>query len=275
MASDMHVTAKKKIGRHRWHLVRRLRQGAEVISGFVVLLVLWQVIISVFHPAAYLLPAPLSVWRDMWSPEYNWLPNIGITTEEIIGGFLASAIAGIALAILIAWTPLLERTVLPMLVVFNTLPKIAIAPLFIIYLGYGVLPNAVIAAAVAFFPVVITTATGLEQIDPDLVDLARSLGASKRKVFAKIRLPNALPYIFSGLKVSSTLAVVGAIIGEFVASQSGLGYIEIATETTLNTALAFASLVWMSAIGLALYGLIEALARAVAPWSHVSTETSI
>jgi NitT/TauT family transport system permease protein len=212
------------------------------------------------------------VWTAIWNPALRWPTSIAITAQEILGGFAISAVAGIGLGILIGWTPTLSRTLLPFLVAFNILPKVAIAPLFIIYLGYGVVPNMVIAATIGFFPVVITTATGLAQIDSDWMDLARSLGAPKWKVFLRLRIPNALPQIISGLKVSSTLAVVGAVIGEFIASQGGLGNLMISTQVNLNTALAFASLFWISVLGLGLYWAIDIVGRLWVPWAQPSSQ---
>ena len=239
---------------------------------FVILIILWQLTVWAFHPPAYLLPAPAAVWHDIWSPALRWPRSIAITMQEIMGGFAISAIAGVGLGITIAWAPLLERTILPFLVVFNILPKVAIAPLFIIYLGYGIFPNMVIAAMIGFFPVVINTATGLAGIEPDWIDLARSLRAPKWKIFLRLRIPHALPHIASGLKVSSTLVVVGAVIGEFIASEGGLGNVEISTQVSLNTALAFASLFWLSVIGLLLYGAIDFAAKVSMPWARETLE---
>jgi NitT/TauT family transport system permease protein len=249
-----------------------LLKAGEASIVFIVLIVIWQLVVIVYHPAAYLLPEPAAVWTAIWNPALRWPTSIAITAQEILGGFAISAVAGIGLGILIGWTPALSRTLLPFLVTFNILPKVAIAPLFIIYLGYGVIPNMVIAATIAFFPVVITTATGLAQIDSDWVDLARSLGAPKWKVFLRLRIPNALPQIISGLKVSSTLAVVGAVIGEFIASQGGLGNLMISTQVNLNTALAFASLFWISVLGLVLYWAIDIVGGLWVPWARPSSE---
>jgi NitT/TauT family transport system permease protein len=235
-------------------------------------LIAWQIAVWALHPPAYVLPAPRAVWDAIWNPALHWPRSILITVEEILGGFIISGLAGVGLGIVIAWTPLFERTILPFLVVFNILPKVAIAPLFIIYLGYGVFPNMVIAAMIGFFPVVINTATGLAEVERDWIDLARSLRAPKWKIFLRLRIPHALPHIVGGLKVSSTLVVVGAVIGEFIASQGGLGNVEISTQVSLNTALAFASLFWLSAVGLVLYWAIDVVARLSMPWAREAAD---
>ncbi len=170
----------------------------------------------------------------------------------------------------IAWSDVMSRALMPFLVFVNTLPKVAVAPLFLIWLGYGILPNVLIGALIGFFPVVINTAVGLTQIDHDMLDLGRVFSAPKWLVFAKIRIPNAYPYILSALKVTATAAVVGAIVGEFVASQRGLGYVIITTQSSMNTPVAFAALVWISILGLLLFGAVSALSRYLAPWAEGS-----
>lgn len=249
---------------YSWQLVRRAIEASALI---VLLIVLWQVVVAVFDPPAFLLPAPADVWTAIWNENLRWPTHVWITLQESVGGFVMAVALGLALGIMIAWSQLLSRTVLPFLVVFNTLPKVAIAPLFIIYLGFGVFPNMVTAATIAFFPMVINTSIGLMQIDEDLIDLARSLNAPKWKVFLRLRLPNATPYVLSALKVSTTMAVTGAMVGEFVASQGGLGNLLIATQVTLQMDIAFASLFWLVVIGLVLYYVVDFAGRLVFPWA--------
>ncbi|MEJ1975963.1 MAG: ABC transporter permease [Acetobacteraceae bacterium] len=235
---------------------------------FFITLVLWQLAVSVFGIREYLLPSPLSVLRAMGPGEIPWARHIWITAVEIVGAFLMAGVAGVLLGTAIAWSSWIARALTPFLVFVNALPKVAVAPLFLLWLGYGALPNMLIGALIGFFPVVINTAVGLTQIEPDLLDLGRVFNAPKWKVFAKIRIPNAAPYILSALKVTATSAVVGAIVGEFVASQRGLGYVIVATQSSLNTPVAFAALVWISILGLALFGAVGLLARLVAPWAE-------
>ncbi|PYM97395.1 MAG: ABC transporter permease, partial [Candidatus Rokuibacteriota bacterium] len=189
---------------------------------------------------------------------------------EIVGAFVLAGVVGVALGIAIAWSPVLAKALVPFLVFVNTLPKVAVAPLFLLWLGYGVVPNMLIGALIGFFPVVINTAVGLTQVDEEMLDLGRVFNAPKWRVFAKIRIPNAYPYILSALKVTATAAVVGAIVGEFVASQKGLGYVIITTQGSMNTPVAFAALVWISVIGLAVYGAVVLAARWIAPWAETS-----
>jgi NitT/TauT family transport system permease protein len=194
-----------------------------------------------------------------------------VTTVEVVGAFFLAGVVGVALGIAIAWSTVLANALVPFLVFVNTLPKVAVAPLFLLWLGYGIFPNMLIGALIGFFPVVINTAVGLSQVDEEMLDLGRVFGAPKWKVFAKIRLPNAYPYILSALKVTASAAVVGAIVGEFVASQKGLGNVIVTTQTNLNTPVAFVALIWISVIGLAVYGAVVLAARWIAPWADTSS----
>ncbi len=235
---------------------------------FVALVVMWQLAVTQFGVREYLLPSPASVVGSMFSSEINWIGHILVTGWAILGAFLIAAVGGILLGTIIAWSPVMSRALMPFLVFVNVLPKVAVAPLFLLWLGYGILPNMLIGALIGFFPVVINTAVGLLQIDEDMLDLGRVFNAPKWKVFAKIRIPNAYPYILSALKITATAAVVGAIVGEFVASQAGLGYVIITSQSSMNTPLAFGALVWISVLGLLLYGAVAVLSRVIAPWAE-------
>jgi NitT/TauT family transport system permease protein len=237
---------------------------------FIVLLVFWQLAVSVFGIREYLLPSPLSVVMALVAGDIPWARHVWVTAIEIFGAFAIATVVGVLLGTAIAWSNMLARALMPFLVFVNTLPKVAVAPLFLIWLGYGILPNMLIGALIGFFPVVINTAVGLTQIDQDMLDLGRVFNAPKWKVFAKIRVPNAYPYILSALKVTATAAVVGAIVGEFVASQRGLGYVIITTQSSMNTPVAFAALVWISILGLLLFGAVSVLSRILAPWAEGS-----
>jgi NitT/TauT family transport system permease protein len=235
---------------------------------FVGLIAVWQLAVSGLEIREYLLPSPLSVLRALGGGEIPWAKHLWITTLEIVGAFALAGVLGVLLGVAIAWSPVMSAALVPFLVFVNTLPKVAVAPLFLLWLGYGILPNMLIGALIGFFPVVINTAVGLTQIDAEMLDLGRVFNAPKWRVFVKIRIPNALPYILSALKVTATAAVVGAVVGEFVASQSGLGYVIITTQSSMNTPVAFAALVWISVVGLLLYGAVGLAARWFAPWAE-------
>jgi NitT/TauT family transport system permease protein len=251
-------------------LRRRLADNLPAIGLFLALVAAWQIAVSGFALREYILPAPLTVLKALSGTDIPWAAHLWITTLEIVGAFLLAGAVGIVLGVAVAWSPVLARALVPFLVFVNTLPKVAVAPLFLLWLGYGIVPNMLIGALIGFFPVVINTAVGLTQVDEDLLDLGRVFSAPKWKVFAKIRIPNAYPYILSALKVTATAAVVGAVVGEFIASQKGLGFVIMTTQGSMNTPVAFAALVWISVVGLAVYGAVVLAARWIAPWAEPS-----
>ena len=250
---------------------RALVRHLPSLGLFAVLLLAWQLAGPVFGIREYLLPGPVSVVRAALSRTIPWPTHLTITTLEILGGFAVAGLAGVLLGVAVAWSPVAARALMPFLVFVNTLPKVAVAPLFLLWLGYGIVPNILIAALIGFFPVVINTAVGLTQVDEELLDLGRVFGAPTWKVFLKIRLPNALPYVLTALKITATAAVVGAVVGEFVASQAGLGMVIVNAQTNLNTPVAFAALMWISIVGLVLYGLVGLVARWWAPWAETGS----
>lgn len=255
----------ERIGRQVWYYL----PSALAIA---VLIVIWHYAVEIWQVREYILPSPGAALDTLFDPNYRWLYNLSFTFYAVLGAFAIATVLGVVLAVIIVWHPLLERTVMPILVLFNTLPKVALAPLFVIWLGYGIWPNIVIAVTVSFFPVVINSAAGLSSIEPELLELTRALRASKWQVFKKIRFPNALPYIFAGLKLNATLSVIGAIVGEFVASEAGLGALIIAGGVTLDTPAIFAALSLIAALGLALYGAVVALERIAMPWEFREAE---
>lgn len=232
----------------------------------VALIAFWEFAVKFWQVREFILPAPSRAVEALLNPHYRWGQNLSMTLTSVIGAFFFTTLAGLVIGTLLVWNTMLERTILPLLVLFNTLPKIALAPMFIFWIGYGVSANIVIGVAVAFFPMVLNTAAGLRSVEPDLLDLVQALKARKWQIFLKIRLPNALPYIFVGLKLNAVFATVGAIVGEFIASTGGLGAIIIVGNTTLDTPSIFASLMLISAIGLSLYLLVIIAERIVMPW---------
>ena len=253
-------------------LVRRLAAGAlyylPSLLVMLALLLVWQFGVTWLGVKEYILPTLSAALKTLSDPNYRWLENLLATLYSVLGAFALSALLGVMLAVVIVWNDLLLRTVMPVLIFFNTLPKIALAPLFVIWLGYGIWPNIVIGTTIAFFPMVVNTAVGLASAEPDMLDLVRTLKASRWQVLRKIRFPNALPYIFVGLKLAATMSVTGALVGEFVASERGLGSLIITGGVTMQTPSIFASLILISALGLVLYGVVVAAERIVAPWAQ-------
>jgi NitT/TauT family transport system permease protein len=238
-------------------------------GSFLLILLIWDLGVRIFRIPVYLVPAPIDVfftlvqhWREL-GMQTLW------TAGAILAGFVAAGVVAIPLAMLIVVSPALKRLLYPPMVATQSIPKIALAPLFVVWFGFGLMPKVAVAFLIAFFPVVIDTIVGLRSIDPAMVQLARSMGAPPHRIFLKLRLPNALPMIFGGLKVASTLAVVGALTGEFIGSDKGLGYLLVQASGNLNTALLFATLVVLSLVAMAFFYIVEAIERLTIPW-HVS-----
>ena len=182
-------------------------------------------------------------------PNYRWVENISVTAVEIFGGYFLAVIVGIGIALLFSWFRTLEMLAMPLLVSLNIIPKVALGPLIIVWFSYGIEPNMMMAFAICFFPIVLTTARGLREVEPDLLDLVRTLKGSRWQIFTKIQLPGALPYIFAGMKVAAILAVAGAIVGEFLGSDRGLGYLMLQVQVTLDTAAMFMAVILITLIG--------------------------
>ena len=240
------------------------------VGYFILFLLFWQGAVMVLGIKEFIIPSPLKTLSHIFHPalaaKYQWPIHIRATLLEISLSFLVTAVAGNLVALSISWSKTLKTLITPIIVFFNSLPKIALAPLFLLWFGYGFLPNTLIAVLVAFFPIVINTTTGLEQVDEDLLDLVRYLGATKGQIFVKIKIPNALPYIFSGFKISATMCVVGSIVGEFIASDKGLGYLLKDAQAFIDTPTMFACLLLISFLGILLFGVLSLLEAKVLYW---------
>ena len=245
----------------------RLTKALAPALSFVAVLLVWQSVVWVFRPAPFLLPGIDRVAQRLVQFGANWPRHIISTVESILLGFAVAVIFGVAGAVVIVYSDTLRRALTPLLVTLQIVPKIAFAPLILVWFGVGLASKVTIAFLIAFFPVLINTAVGLVQVEPDLLDLARSIKAPPAWVFFRIRFPNSLPYFFAGLRVASTLAVIGAVIGEFVGSDVGLGYLIVMANNQLDTSLGLASIFLVSVIGLALYGAILGLERLCTPWA--------
>ncbi|MDR2392453.1 MAG: ABC transporter permease [Planctomycetota bacterium] len=251
-------------------IVRLCRRHWAKPACFIAFLLVWQAAVTGLGIKVFILPSPAAILSRLVDPaaiaKFKWPTHISATFIEIFLSFLATAAAGMILAIAIAWSNRLAALITPLIVFFNSLPKIALAPLFMVWFGYGVLPNILIAVLVSFFPVVINTVAGLVNIDEDLLDLVRYLNASKFQIFVKIRLPGSLPLVFSGFKISATMCVVGSIVGEFIASERGLGFMLKEAQAFIDTPTMFASLFLISLLGMFFFTAISWLEALAMPW---------
>ncbi len=227
------------------------------IMLFFAMLVVWEVIVDVLKLPEFVLPAPTSVVMVLIEKQAALGFAAWVTAKEVLYGFVLSAVVGGAVALVIARFAVFGRALYPLVVLFQTVPKIALAPLFILWFGFDLFPKVALIVVIAFFPVAINMLVGLQSVDPNLVALLRSVGASRNEILTRIQIPNSLPYLMAGLKVAVTLAVIGAIVGEFAGAQAGLGYLIQFASTQMETSLVFAALVEVSVLGLLFYYVIE------------------
>jgi NitT/TauT family transport system permease protein len=254
----------RRAGPAQWLWLRRY-----AILGFAAAFGLWEAAVRVFNVAPYLLPPPSTVVVELAARWPRVLDGAVITTQEILAGYLLAVVVSVPLALLITYSRTVESTLYPLIVFLQIVPKIAIAPLFIIWFGFGFTPKLLLVFLLSFFPIVVSSIAGFKSLDPDVMDLARSTGAGEWLMFRKIRLPQALPSIFTGLKVGAALAATAAVVAEFVASNRGLGYLLLEYNGNLETAMVFAVILVLSAIGLLVYYAVELLEKLAIPW-HVS-----
>ena len=249
----------------------RQRPHLPLVPLVLVVFVLgWEGIVRAWQVPEFLVPAPSAIGRALVAGLTSglYLDHFGVTLYESLLGFLIAAAAGIACGTVIAQFRVVEQTLYPYLVALQTLPKIAIAPLLIIWLGFGLTSKVVIAALVAFFPILVNVIVGLKTVDGSKLDLMRSLDASRWQTFRYVTFPNALPFVFAGLDIAIVFSVLGAIVGEFVGSQRGLGNLILQFHTSLDMAGMFAVLLLLAALGVGLHLAIQAIQRRVIFWAQ-------
>jgi NitT/TauT family transport system permease protein len=245
------------------------RGGALLI--FALLFLLWEFAVRIFGIKEYLLPPPSRVWVEFAKRFDPVMANAWVTTKEILAGYALAVVVSIPLAVAIAYSRFMEHAVYPVIVFLQIVPKIAIAPLFIIWFGFGFMPKLLLVFLLSFFPIVVSSIAGFKSADRDVMDFARTTGAGRWRMFVKIRLPQALPQIFTGLKVGAALAATAAVVAEFVASDKGLGYLLLQYNGNLDTPMVFATIVLLSLIGVVVYYAVDILERIAIPW-HVSQQ---
>ncbi|HWP73369.1 MAG TPA: ABC transporter permease [Methylomirabilota bacterium] len=235
-------------------------------------LLAWEVATYAFRIPRFIMPAPSAILGEGWEWRYRFIGHTWVTLYETLGGFALSMVVGVPLAVLIVYSPVLRAAIYPLVILAQSVPKIAIAPVLLLVLGYGEVPKMVVAFLVAFFPVVVDTATGLAATPPELLDLSRSYRASAFKTFMKVRLPMALPFIFAGAKVAITLSVIGAVVGEFVGSDKGLGYVILSSTSYWKTEVAFSAMILLSLMAIVLFAAVSLVERFVCPWLNPQGE---
>ena len=241
----------------------------QTAASFLVFFLLWELAVIALEIRSYILPAPSEIFQALLKYHAELLSALLFTVRSLLIGYLLAVAAGILLALPIAYSTFMQRSVYPLILFFQVIPKVALAPIFVIWFGFGLPPKIMIVFLLSFFPVVINGIVGLRSIDREVISLTRSTGAKPVDVFLKVRLPSALPTFFAGFKLAAISATIGAIIGEFIGSDSGLGYIILTANGDLQTDYSFAAITVLTALGLALYYTVEGLERVLIPW-HVS-----
>ena len=237
--------------------------------AIVLLLAAWHLVVVGFHLSSTFLPTPVAAFSKVVRSFNTFLTHGAVTAYEILIGFALSVAIGVFTAFLMIWSRVIDKVVSPVLVFIQTVPYISVAPLLIVWFGFGLTPKIVVSFLMGYFPIVIATAAGMSAVESEMVDLIRSMSASKWQIFWKGRLPNSLPHLFSGAKVSVALATSGAIVGEYVGSDKGLGYLIVVANSDTNTELLFGTIIVVSAFGIGVFWLIRWIEKLAIPW-HVS-----
>ncbi|MES2536384.1 MAG: ABC transporter permease [Pseudomonadota bacterium] len=244
-----------------------IAQAVPTLLLIVITLVIWEVAVRLMKIPHFVIPTPTSIAMELVNKQKALGYAAFITAEEILYGFMLSAVVGVLMALIIVRFERFGKAVYPLMVLFQNVPKIALAPLFILWFGYNLEPKILLIVVMAFFPISLNMLVGLRSADPNLIALMRSVGASRNEILRRVQIPNSLPYLMAGLKVGITLSVIGAIVGEFAGASAGLGYMIQFASTQMETALVFAALVEVSVLGVLFYYAVELLERRYITWA--------
>jgi NitT/TauT family transport system permease protein len=236
------------------------------IAAAILLTLLWQFVVTTGGVPQYFLPAPLDVGRTLMATLPSLLEHMVVSGTEAVAAFLCATVLGFVVAGLLCYSPLLKDIFYPVIVGFQMIPKVALAPLFIVWLGTDSVSRVAFATFLSFFPVLISTLTGLQNANPNVVRLSRSLTASDWQIFLAVRIPFSLPYFFSSIKVAATLAVTGIVVAEFITANAGLGFLILYSGPRMETLTIFAAIIMLCIVGLSLYGAVALFERAARRW---------
>lgn len=246
------------------------RTTQEIWLPFVVVAVLvliWEMACRAFAVPGYLLPSPSAIWGETWAMRKQVLSHSGATLTTVLIGFVVSVAISLPLAVALTASRLIANAIYPILILTQSIPKVALAPILVVVLGANELPRIVITFLVAFFPLVLSCAAGLLAVPPELIELGKACRASRWQELVRIRLPYAMPFVFSGLKAAIALAVVGAVVAEFVNADRGLGYLIISATAFFKVPLAWGALILLSVMGIVMFQIVVAVERILVPWS--------
>ena len=258
------------------NIAREKRRRNIILAGRIIVsvgfILAWQLVSPHLDQVIFSSPAEILARCWEWALDGTLWQNLFVTAEEIVLGFGLSVVIGIPLAVLVVYSRIFERVAFPFMVSLQTIPKVALAPILVMWLGYGILPKIMVAFLISFFPIVIGAVVGMRSTEKEMIYLVQSMGANELTTFLKIRLPRALPSIFGGLKVGIGQAVVGATVGEFIAAETGLGYLQLIAQVRLDTTLLFAAVVVLSLLGVLLFNIVAWIERLALPWNRLRTE---
>jgi NitT/TauT family transport system permease protein len=246
---------------------RSLSDVMPAVGLAVAVLVVWELVVRLFGVPTFVIPAPSAIATALVESRAVLIAASKATAVEVLFGFVLAAVAGIAVALVIVRFERFGKALYPLVVLFQNVPKVALAPIFILWFGYDLAPKVVLIVVIAFFPVAIDMLAGLQSVEPSFVALMQSVGAGRSEILRRVRVPHSLPHLMAGLKVAITFSVIGAIVGEFAGASAGLGYVIQFASTQLDTPLVFAALVVVSVLGLFFYYLVEFAERLLVPWS--------
>lgn len=233
-----------------------------------VIFILWEVIVRAFNIPKFNLPSPSAIWIAAIEGRQPLMENAIATLQTTLLGFLLSVITGVFLGFLIGYSRTAYLILYPILIGFNTIPKVALVPLFALWFGTGFIPAVLTAFLLAFFPIAVNVALGLDTVEPEMKDVLRSLGATQVEIFQKVGFPHAMPYLFASLKVAVSFAFIGSVISETVASNKGVGYLVVSASSTFDVPLGFAGLLTLSVMGIVLYGFFAVMEKYVVYWAR-------
>lgn len=237
------------------------------------LFLVWELAVKMFDLPVFILPAPTDIWEAIikyWSPIWK---NSVQTLFTTVAGFLLAVVGGLALGLAIGWSRAIYAGLYPLMIGFNSIPKVAVVPILVIWFGIGTIPAVLTAFLIAFFPIVVNVATGLATIEPEMEDVLRALGAKKLDIMLKVGIPRSMPYFFGSLKVAITLAFVGSVISETVAANSGIGHMMLAAQSQFNVPLVWAGLVALAVLGIVMYAIMAWLEMRMTGWAHRSNRS--
>jgi ABC-type nitrate/sulfonate/bicarbonate transport system permease component len=250
----------------------RLIDAAAVVLLLAFLVAFWQGAVRVFDIAPYLLPAPTDVWSAFFEIKGTLPHHIAATVTAAVLGLVVGAVAGVVLAVAITAVSLVRRVLYPLLVVSQSIPMIVLAPLLIVWLGFGMAPKVIVVALIVFFPVVVSTVEGIDRTDPDLTDLVRSMGAGRGTLLRQVQVPSAVPSFFAGLEVAAAYAMIGAVIAEWMGASSGLGIFLTRSQTSFRLDRTFVGIACIALVSVGLFLLVRLLSHRATPWLHTRSE---